>query len=69
MSAYWKNRQLVRKQIIFKKPFTAPMTLLLYHDTLLSLQHKNSLNGMLGVQEACVQKVHKGFPILEQRMP
>ena len=41
------------------------MTLFIDHDTLLSLQYKNRLHGMLWMQEACMQKEHKGFPILE----
>jgi len=52
------------KSYYAKKPFTTPM-ILLYNDTLLSLQHKDSVNGMLRMQKAGVQKVYKGLPILK----
>ena len=48
MSAYLEKSPIGKEVGLYsKKPFTAPMILLLlYHDTLLSLQHKDSLNGM-----------------------
>ena len=45
------------------------MALLSYNDTLLPLQYKDSVNGMLRMQKTGMQKVYEGFPILQQRMP
>ena len=38
---------LISSKIYFKKPFRAMMITSLYDETLLSLQYKNSRNGML----------------------
>lgn len=65
MSIHWKS-PIDEEADIVKKPFTTPMILLLlYNDSMLYLQYKDSLNGMLWMQKTCVQKVYEGFPILQ----
>src|SRR5215211_3784793 len=60
--AYWKIANWLGSALYSKNPFTALMTLLLYHDTLLPLQHWTASMECSECKRPVCKKCTKDFP-------